>query len=412
MKGILQKALLLEGAVVESARLEGTDVVVSVRPRARLARRCPVCGARCPGYDSPAAPRRWRTVDLGAARRHLEYAPAGVECPEHGVLVEAVPRARRGARFSRALEDLVAWLSARSCRSVVAELARVDRKGVGPVCERVRADLEARDGGPRLSGLRRIGVDETSYKKGHKHVTVVVDHDRNRVVWAAEGHGKAQLGAFFDLLGERASPTGAVTADGARRIAEVVAERRPGAVLAMDPFHVTGWATDALDELRRQAWRDARAAGEPARAREARSAKYPLPKNPEDLTDSQSARPGAVARADPRLWRGYLPKEGLRDVFKAEGAGEAAARPGAWLASACRCRIAPFVELSRKVGRRRDSIVAAVGLGLSNARVEATNNKIKPAVRMGYGFRNIGNLIALVMLRCSDLKPSLPRAVG
>ena len=41
----------------------------------------------------------------------------------------------------------------------------------------------------RLDGLVNIGIDETSYKKGHKYITVIVNHDTNTVVWASEGHG-------------------------------------------------------------------------------------------------------------------------------------------------------------------------------------------------------------------------------
>lgn len=71
-----------------------------------------------------------------------------------------------------------------------------------------------------------------------------------------------------------------------------------------------------------------------------------------------------------------------------------------------------MVEAGRKVRRRRDAILRAVELGISNARVEAINNKIKVTQRMAYGFRNVDNLIALVMLRCSDLEVTLPgRAV-
>lgn len=79
-----------------------------------------------------------------------------------------------------------------------------------------------------------------------------------------------------------------------------------------------------------------------------------------------------------------------------------------WLSRACRCRIPQFVELSRKVRRKREGVPRSIELGVSNARVEAVNNKIKVAVRQGHGFRNIDNLIALVMLRCSDLGPALP----
>ena len=100
-------------------------------------------------------------------------------------------------------------------------------------------------------------------------------------------------------------------------------------------------------------------------------------------------------------------KEGLRAVFKAPAA-EAAGELDAWLGWACRSRIPQFVELSRKVRRKREGILRSIELGVSNARVEAVNNKIKVAIRQGYGFRNIDNLIALVMLRCSDLKPALP----
>lgn len=79
-----------------------------------------------------------------------------------------------------------------------------------------------------------------------------------------------------------------------------------------------------------------------------------------------------------------------------------------WLRSASRSRAREIKELSKKARRHRDAIVRAVGLGLSNARAEAVSNKIKLTVRMGYGFRNVDNLIALVMLRCSNLPIELP----
>ncbi|MDN0056578.1 transposase, partial [Collinsella ihumii] len=98
-------------------------------------------------------------------------------------------------------------------------------------------------------------------------------------------------------------------------------------------------------------------------------------------------------------------------VFRARPA-DAAGLLGRWLSWACRCGIPQFVELSRKVRRKREGVLRSVELGVSNARVEAVNNKIKVAIRQGYGFRNIDNLIALVMLRCSDLRPALPGRPG
>ena len=94
-------------------------------------------------------------------------------------------------------------------------------------------------------------------------------------------------------------------------------------------------------------------------------------------------------------------------MFRA-GPDRAAAELDRRLAWACRCRIPEFVELSRKVGRKRDGILRSIALGVSNALAEAVNNKIKMAIRQGYGFRSTDNLIALIMLRCSDLRPALP----
>ena len=427
LKSVLKGALELGPAVVEGVRIEDGSIIVSARPRKR-APRCPVCGRRCDGYDT-LPPRRWRAPDAGSARCYVEHAPRRVECPEHGVRAEAAPWARSASsRFTRAFEDQVAWLALHMCRSALAELMRVDWRTVGGICSRVEASLEEADGRGRFDGLRSIGIDETSYKKGRRYMTVVVDHDRGRVVWAAEGHGRRQLDDFIGLLTpEQRAGIEVVTADGARWIADVVAERLPGAELAVDPFHAVSWATGALDELRRRAWNEARKAPRPKRRRgrpgkgEGRPAdpakavkglRFPLLKNPEDLTEGQASALSGLKRAGTALWRGYLLKEGLRAVFKAPPA-EAAGELGRWLAWACRCRIPEFVELSRKVRRKREGILRSIELGVSNARVEAVNNKIKVAIRQGYGFRNIGNLIALVMLRCSDLKPSLPgRAAG
>lgn len=304
LNSLLKRALGLERTVIEGARIEGDSIIVSVRPR-RAAPRCPVCGRRCAAYDR-LGPRRWRAPDLGAARCYLEHAPVRASCPEHGVRTAPVPWARcASSRFASAFEDWVAWLALHMCRSALAELARVDWHTVGGICARVEASLEEADGRGRLDGLRRIGVDETSYKKGQRYMTVVVDHDRGRVVWACRGHGKDRLNEFLDLLtDEQRDAIEVVTADGARWIADAVAERLPRAELAVDPFHAVSWATEALDALRREVWNGLRSAPRPRRrsgrprageaappdpAAAVKGLRFPLLKNPEDLTGRQAS---------------------------------------------------------------------------------------------------------------------------
>ena len=140
-----------------------------------------------------------------------------------------------------------------------------------------------------------------------------------------------------------------------------------------------------------------------------KGSRYALVKNPEDLTDGQRARLEALKkRAGSRLGRAWELKEDLRAVFRAADGSEAAELLDDWMHRAAYCKIAKVVAVEKKVRRRRDDIIAAVELGISNGRVEAINNKIKVTVRMGYGFRNTDNLVALLMLRCGDCQPQLP----
>ena len=100
-------------------------------------------------------------------------------------------------------------------------------------------------------------------------------------------------------------------------------------------------------------------------------------------------------------------KEELRLIFKLPP-DEVSAAIDKWRRRAWSCRISQFVELQRKIKRHKQAIITAITLELSNARIEATNNKIKLTVRMAYGFRNIDNLISLVLLRCGVLDIKLP----
>jgi len=136
---------------------------------------------------------------------------------------------------------------------------------------------------------------------------VVVDHDSGRLVWAAPGSDEATLTRFFDALGDdRAERIRLVSADAASWIANVVDARCPRAVQTMDPYHVTAWATKALDEVRRQTWNDARRAGQKAVAKQLKGARYALWKNPEDLTQRQASKLADIAVTNKRLYRAYL----------------------------------------------------------------------------------------------------------
>jgi len=347
-------------------------VVVLVRLRKRRSRRgfCGRCGRLSPGQDAGAGRRRWRSLDQATTLTYIEADAPRVNCKVHGPTVAEVPWARHDVGFTRDFEDQVAWLAVHSSKKAITELMRIAWRTVGAIVERISDDARARR--DPLEGLRRIGIDEISYRKGHRYLTVVVDHDTGRLVWAAPGRNKATVKKFFNQLGRsRTLKIRLVSADAASWIGDVVRSRALNAKLTMDAFHVVGWATDALDVVRRQVWNDARRAGQTAVARELKGARYALWRNPEDLTARQAAKLADIARTNGPLYRAYLLKEQLRRVFALRGqAGiELLDR---WLAWAQRSRIEAFVKLGRSIRRHRTAIDQKLITGTGNALVEST----------------------------------------
>ena len=168
------------------------------------------------------------------------------------------------------------------------------------------------------------------------------------------------------------------------------------------------WATKALDEVRRDTWNAARRDGQKAVAKDLKNARYALWKNPEDLTARQGAKLASIAKTNHRLYRAYLLKEQLRQVFALKGA-DGIALLDRWLKWARRCHIPPFVKLAKSITSHRPGIEAALTHGLSNARVESINTKLRLLTRIAFGFRSPDALVALAMLDLGGLCPPTPR---
>jgi len=424
----LWRALLgVEKTVIERVEFDEDSelLVVHVRPTSRARGRCGICARRGPGYDRGEGRRRWRALDVGTIQAWVEADAPRVTCREHGVVVAGVPWARHGAGHTYAFDETVAWLATQSSKHTVTQLMRIAWRTVGSIITRVWADVDASC--DRLDGLRRIGIDEISYKRNHKYLMVVVDHDSRRLVWAAPGRNSATVREFFDLLGpQRCAQITHVSADGADFIDTIVEETCRAAVRVADPFHVVKWATEALDEVRRGAWNDARvlARSEPKRGRgrppkhapprpgseratALKGARYALWKNPDKLTDHQQVKLAWIAATDPKLYRAYLLKEGLRTVFAMpyDAAVEALDR---WISWARRCRIPSFVKLARSIVKHRARILAAIEHNLSNGLIESTNTKIRLITRIAFGFKSPDALIALALLSLGGHRPALP----
>ncbi len=433
------RLLDLPGVWVRSVCFEPRLVVVTVALRRRRLV-CPKCSYSTPNRENRQKHRsRWRHLDLGVWRLEVHANLRRLRCPEHGALVEGVPFARDGARFTRDFENLVAWLVTKTDKTATCRLTRIDWHTIGRIIERVGDELLD---GDRLSDLFEVSIDEVAWRKGHRYLTLVGDHRRRCVVWGAEGKGQAAADQFFaeldpDLLaasptpqtaevqpdrsaedgapdappriGERAARLTAVSMDMTGGYAKSVREHAPQAVICIDNYHVVQLATKALDEVRREHWNELRAAGDRNAAKAFKDVRWSLLKNPADLTDRQADTLAALHAAGGKVPRAWAMKEMVRAIF-APGLTVAAVAEliDRLLARLSRSRLKPFVRLGRTIRKHRAGILAARRLKLSNARAEALNNKVKLIVRRAYGFHSARAALALVHLTCGPIELTLP----
>ena len=397
---VFNKLLALQGAFVRDVKFTPDRLLVIVAPRRQL-HRCPLCRFETTSrYDHRVC--EWRHVALGKWKVVLCASVARVDCPEHGVLVEEVPWAEPEARFTRDFEDLVAWLAREMTMTAVTKLLRVSWAAVQRMVVRV---VERKLDKARLDDLFTVGIDEVSYRKGHKYLCVVADHATGDPAWIGEGRSRATVGQFFDELGpERSAKLKVVTMDMCAPFIAEVRERAPNAEIAFDPFHVVKLANEAVHQVRRSEARDLKGT---AHADVLKGSRWALLKAPENLRLDEQLRLAAVASLNAPVYRAYLLKEELRMLYRCSAAS-AEKHLRAWCAWASRSRLKPFIRLAATLRKYRDGVLASIRLGVSNGRLEGINNKIGVLKHRAYGFHSPMALIAMIFLTCCDLNIQLP----
>ena len=361
------RLLALQGARVIDVLFGYDGVTVRVALRRRRAV-CSACGQLCRQVHDRAF-RRWRHLDLGGNRCHIEYELRRVRCLDCGVRVEAVPWARPGARHTRDFEDLVAFCAQQMAKTPITALLRVGWETVGRIVERVVADNLDTD---RLKRLVMIGVDEISYRRGQRYLTQVCDHQTGAIVWAKPGRNAATLQDFFDDLGPdgRASIK-AISIDMNGGYEKAIRDQQaadPGfePEVCFDPFHVCQLAGRAVDDVRRAEW-NTQGKSRTGHGRWVKSVRWSLLKAPERQTVRQLAALHEVEHANRRLYRAFLLKEELRLLYHLDdpqlaatgpGPHPCAASPSALASPASTCASSQSGSAPRRSSRVRRSIVA------------------------------------------------------
>lgn len=405
-ESVARRLLLFPRLTVRGVRFEGDELgdeamIIEVAVRGRS--RCGRCGRKCPRYDRLAT-RRWRHLDFGAWRVFLEGELCRVECRRCGVNVEQVSWADARSRFTTPFEDLVAWLAQRSDKTAISTMLRIAWRTVGAIIERVVSRRrEPIDWGE----IDAIAIDELSFRKGQRYLTLVYDLRTGRVLWSKEGRSKATLEAFFEEIGREARARIRHAAiDMFEAYAQAIRQWLPHATLIYDRFHVQQLASKAMDELRRSEWRRLRGTDE---AQDIKRLRWALLRSPWNATPREAERLSALPKQNKLLYRGYLLKEALADIYRSlYTVPWAKRRLREWLAWAARSRLAPFQKLARTIRRCFDGVLAYFETGYTTSIAEGKNTKARLATRQAFGFHTADALRAMIDLRCTGLFVPLP----
>lgn len=401
---LLRRLIGLDHTRVLDAEFGDEGIVIDVAPSWRGCR-CASCGRTCAGYDQRA--RLWRHLDLGGMRCELRYSLRRAECSRCGVKVEEIPWAEPDSGFTKPFEEFVALMAQRTDKTFVTGLLRIAWYTVGRIVERVTRRLGG-DPLARLHGLRHIGIDELSYEKHHKYVTVVTDHDRGRVVWVAPGRDAAALDGFFGALGpDGVAGLKLATIDMSGAFKKALAERAAHVDIAFDRFHVQRLVHVALDEVRRSLVNQAA----PEAKKALKKTRFTLQSAPWKLDAIARRKLEELEAENHPLYQAYLMKESLVAIFDVAVPDTIHDLLMDWLQWIDQEGSAPFLKAANTIAEHFDGICAYIYTGHTNARAEGLNRKIRVVTSRAYGFKSVENLMAMITLCCGGLDVPWPHVL-
>lgn len=381
---------------------------------------CPQCGAADQRVHDRLR-RSWRHLDFFQFEAWLHADVPRVVCGACGKTSQVnVPWARKGSGFTAMFEALALSL----CRELpvrqAAALLRCTDKQLWRRIEHYVGEARRLDD---MSGVRTVGVDETSLRRGQSYITVVHDLDARRLLFATEGREHKTVVAFAqDLTAHGGDPAQVQHAcmDMSAAYAKGVGLALPQAAISYDRFHVVALANEAMDEVRRAEMRqEPRTVSAALKGTERKVLKgllWGMRKNPVRWSRRHTQAMHWLQRSTLKSARAWRLKMALREVYAqariSNDPVQAETGLRAWLSWAQRSRLEPFKKLAATLRKHLGGVVRGMTDNRSNAFVEAMNGLLQQAKRAARGFRTAANFIAIAHLRLSKLKhlPTSPLA--
>jgi transposase len=373
----------------------GRELVIAVKPD-KNGCRCPECNRRGKIVHA-LPPRRWRDVRVCGRRVWLLYSQREIRCPTHGRRVEKTPWAAPSARVSYRFE----YVMLRYCRAmpqaVAAQLLGVAPSTLSDILHRV---IERQRQGHKIRGLITVGIDEISYAKRHKYATVVYDLERSCVVWVGRGRARKTIDRFFGFLSpyQKAKIKWACC-DMSEAFIGAIGQHCPNAQLVLDRFHVVKAINDAVDEVRKEQWRDT--------SRTARKAlkglRWLLYRHSSTRSRQDTQTLKALEKGNRRIYRAWRLKDEFEQLWEYRSPKAAKAFLKRWTTTALKSRLEPLRKFVRTVRKHDAGILAFVDRRLTNAVAEGINRIIRLIKNRASGFRSLDAFADMIFLCVGDL---------
>ena len=382
---IYQKISLVE----DDSLPNGVGLEVQLRSRTGSKGLCSGCGQAGPAYDHDP-PRRFDFVPLWGIAVALIYAPRRIDCRACGVKVERLPWCDPASKspMTTALMVFLARWARRLSWWQVATMFGVSWESVYRAVEQVVAyGLKHRD----LSGIEAIGVDEVSYAKRYKFLTLTyqLNGPNRRLLHISEGRGVKGLLRFFRMLKKAgidyAGTIKFVCSDMWQPYLKVIAKKLPEALHILDRYHIVANLSKALDEVRAEESRQLSRQGWDVLKR----SRWLLLRRRKRLSGKQRFKLRQILQWDLRTVRAYLLVEGLQAMWAYRSAQYAGKFLDAWCRRVMRSRLEPLKKVAKSLRKHRQLILNwyRARKQYNSGIVEGLNLLVKLCFRKAFGFR-------------------------
>jgi transposase len=360
---------------------------------------CPVCGKECSVHDSKD--RTWRHLNFFQYKAFIHCQVPRSNCNDHGVKQVEVPWTRQGSGFTLLFEALVMTLVRNMPVNAVAKMIDLYSDRLWRIIDHyVAIAYESVD----FSEVTTIGLDETSSKRGHNYITLFVDLNKSKVLYATEGKDASTIESFKDTLVNHngdASSIKNISCDMSPSFISGSKKHFPDANITFDKFHVLKRINEEVDKVRREEVKENELL---------KSTRYIWLKNPKNLTPKQMNQMKSLSKSKSKTLRAYNIKLSLQEFYEITDTDAAIAHLNKWFYWATHSRLQPMIDAAYFIKNHWDGILQYITTRITNGVLEGINSIIQSVKRRARGYGTTKHFISMVYLICSDLKFNLPKA--